>query len=170
MKHGVYLMRNDFHKEGIYKIGKTIHTGEHRAKRIQGGETGTPGTLRVIAFYPCSDPRRLERMLHRHFHKQRCDKRREFFEVSPETVAEAVQELMEVRYSFPGEEHPAKARVDSLAKQVRKYMDLVVKLKVDLELERGWHQELADEYVELEEELRQERFESGFYNEKNTED
>ena len=131
MEHGVYVMRNDFHKEGIYKIGKTIHTANHRAKQIERGETGTPGLMREVAFYPCSDPERLERMLHRHFREQRCDPKREFFEVSPETVTEAVHKLMNLSYQFSVETDALTRRIKELEKQVQTARKIMVKATIE---------------------------------------
>jgi hypothetical protein len=107
----VYAAQTEAHP-GLLKIGYT-HQRPH--KRIQQFSTGSPEPFQLVYSVEVTDPRALERELHRRFAGARVNEGREFFRISVAQLHYVVRQISEeVRYQEDLE--AAQQRLDAAVK------------------------------------------------------
>ena len=74
----VYILKNKA-MPGAIKIGYTTRTAEERANELYESITGVPMPFEVAYEYPCEEPQKLEREIHRKLTPHRINENREFF-------------------------------------------------------------------------------------------
>ena len=75
---------------GLVKICYTKGDPIDRATQLSKA-TGVPTPFEVIYSYNCFNGERIEREVHKHFHKQRVNKQREFFSISLEETINVIE-------------------------------------------------------------------------------
>ena len=102
MQKGFVYLINDWEREGVYKIGVTRGTIEHRLKKLQ---TGNPDDLVICRYFHTEHPFFIEKQLHRRYSAFRV--RDEWFELSeeeaikfPETCKE-IAEMIDIMKDNP---------------------------------------------------------------------
>ena len=88
----VYILKNQA-MPGLIKIGYTTRTAEKRADELYEGITGVPMPFEVAHEYPCEEPEKLEREIHRKLTSHRINQYREFFEYPADDAFQLLQEL-----------------------------------------------------------------------------
>ena len=88
----VYILKNQA-MPGLIKIGHTTRTAEERAKELYNGITGVPMPFEVAYKYPCEEPEKLEREIHKRLASHRINAYREFFEYPADDAFQLLQEL-----------------------------------------------------------------------------
>lgn len=88
----VYILKNEA-MPGLIKIGYTTRTAEERANELYEGITGVPMPFEVVHKYPCEEPEKLEREIHRKLSSHRINGSREFFKYSADDALQLIQEV-----------------------------------------------------------------------------
>ena len=88
----VYILKNEA-MPGLIKIGYTTRTAETRADELYEGITGVPMPFEVAHEYPCDEPEKLEREIHRKLTPHRINQYREFFKYPADDAFQLLQEL-----------------------------------------------------------------------------
>ena len=88
----VYILKNEA-MPGLIKIGYTTRTAEERADELYEGITGVPMPFEVVHKYPCEEPQKLEREMHRRLTAHRINENREFFKYPADDAFQLLQEL-----------------------------------------------------------------------------
>ena len=88
----VYILKNQA-MPGLIKIGYTTRTAEERADELYEGITGVPMPFEVAHEYPCEEPQKLEREIHRKLTSHRINESREFFKYPVDDAFQLLQEL-----------------------------------------------------------------------------
>ena len=94
----VYILKNEA-MPGLIKIGYTTHTAEKRADELYEGITGVPMPFEVAHEYPCEEPEKLERRIHRKLASHRINRYREFFKYPADDAIQLLQELHDISSS-----------------------------------------------------------------------
>ena len=89
----VYILENEYMPE-VYKIGRTARKVDERMDELFTSGLPTPFKLVFSAYV--KDSVFVEKQLHKVFAKQRINKDREFFKVSPKAVIGEINKMMEV--------------------------------------------------------------------------
>ena len=88
----VYILKNEA-MPGLIKIGYTAKTAKERADELYKGMTGVPMPFEVAHEYPCEEPQKLEREIHRKLTSHRINEYREFFKYPADDAFQMLQEL-----------------------------------------------------------------------------
>ncbi len=94
----VYILKNEA-MPGLIKIGYTRKTPEERAAELYEGITGVPMPFEVAHAYPCEEPEKLEREIHRKLTSHRINQYREFFKYPADGAFQMLQELHHISSS-----------------------------------------------------------------------
>lgn len=86
----VYILKNEA-MPGLIKIGFTKRTAEERADELY--ETGVPMPFEVAYEYPCEEPEKLEREIHKRLTSHRINENREFFRYPADDAFQLLEEL-----------------------------------------------------------------------------
>jgi hypothetical protein len=81
----IYTLSHNGGNYGIYKVGFTKRCVEKRLKELNS-ETGNPYTLKIEFYKKVANCKKKEQLLHKILYKYRVNKKREFFEVSLDTI------------------------------------------------------------------------------------
>ncbi len=88
----VYILKNEAMPD-LIKIGYTMRTAKQRATELYEGITGVPMPFEVAYEYPCEEPQKLEREMHRRLTSHRLNENREFFKYPADDAFQLLQEL-----------------------------------------------------------------------------
>lgn len=94
----VYILKNEAMPD-LIKIGYTTRTAKERADELYDGVTGVPMPFEVAHAYPCEEPQKLEREIHRKLTSHRINQYREFFKYPADDAFQMLQELHHVSSS-----------------------------------------------------------------------
>ena len=90
-KYGIiYIIQNEFHPSGFYKIGYTTNSIRERVNELNS-ETSNPGKFKVCAFFPVTDVTEAEKLCHQRLEELGFVKRKEFFEGSINRILTEVE-------------------------------------------------------------------------------
>lgn len=90
MKGYVYLLvAIDGEGEETHKIGISKHDPNKRVKELQ---TGSSSEIRLLNHFLCEDYKKIEKILHAKFERQRTVSRNEWFKLADSTVIGFVEE------------------------------------------------------------------------------
>ncbi len=92
----VYILKNEAMPD-LIKIGYTAKAAEERADELY--TTGVPMPFEVAHQYPCEDPQKLEREIHRKLTSHRINQYREFFKYPADDAFQLLQELHQISSS-----------------------------------------------------------------------
>lgn len=109
-KYGIiYIIRNEFHPSGVYKIGFTTNSIHERVDELNR-QTSNPGKFEICGYFPVTNVTEVEKLCHRHMERIGFIKRKEFFEGPIDRI---LIEVERVCYPFKPEQFISKKYMNS---------------------------------------------------------
>jgi len=120
----IYVLTNSA-MPGLVKIGMTQNDPEERARQLSQG-TGTPASFAVYAVFPVVDAIKAERQVHGAFDDMRTNKKREFFNITPEDAVKLMETALHSETDFQ------RLAREKQAKRILKTCEILEKNRKDI--------------------------------------
>lgn len=147
MSHGyIYLLSNSS-MNGLIKIGSTAFSAAVRAKQLSS-TTAIPTPFVVAYEVYVNHYQEFEKELHRKLSEYRVNPRREFFEISVESAAKMIRDMVHMPLYRPEEQYEAVEILPELFKRYQNSMDPdIVSARIYQESEKIYFETTKYRYI-----------------------